>query len=95
MRLSTVPIKIEVLTYKPHKMAFVFISRKLVFSGNYWDFHADCHGTTIAGYDLSKTWARGVVPLATALQDAMAMLGKTAVISNRSLDLDEYESITK
>lgn len=36
--------------------AKILVNDKVVFSGNYWDFHQGCIGPIVAGYNLTNTW---------------------------------------
>ena len=80
--------KIEVLRYDPHKMAFIKINDKVIFTGNYHDFHADCHGSKIGGYDLTGLWDRGIDSLATALK---LKIGESCEIDHKKISREEYE----
>jgi hypothetical protein len=87
-------INIEVLRYDDHEMAGVLVNNKIVFQGNYWDFHSGCHGTKIGGYELKGKWDEGVESLATAL--AYVILEKDGVkakIVNRNLTKEEHDEL--
>ena len=49
-------LTILIETYSPHKMAQIKINKKVVFKGNFWDFHAGCHGSVVDGEDLGHGW---------------------------------------
>lgn len=84
---------IELAVYKPHEMGYVLINGKCEFQGNYWDFHSGCHGSTIAGYDLSNKWDRGMASLANALKSAMEADGVKVSVKNKTLTDKEYVNL--
>ena len=52
------------------KMASVSLNGKVVMTGNYWDFHKDCHGFDLPNFSSSSE-------LATLLENALLKSGKT------------------
>lgn len=46
--------KLTLWLYPPHEMALLKDKDKWLHFGNYWDFHAGCHGTV-------KTFADGTI----------------------------------
>lgn len=81
---------IEVARYSPNEMAFVSINGKIVFTGNYLDFHSGCHGTKIAGYNLDGIWSSGIDALAVALSKVILKEGKESDIVHKKLSTAEY-----
>lgn len=82
--------KITVATYEPHEMAIVKIGSKIVFDGNYHDFHSGCRGTNIGGLDVSELWDQGILSLAAALKYKLEEKGTKAEIIKKELTDEEY-----
>lgn len=81
------PKKITVELYEPHEMAQIRVGREVVHLGNYWDFHAGCHGPIkhIGGkrVDFSKEWTEDIrrpVPVAHMIA---AKIGGEVVVKHR------------
>ena len=84
--------KITLSKYPDHEMAFVFIDDKVVFSGNYHDFHSGCHGTKIGGVELKGKWDTGMDSLVTALKAELKKKGSVAV-AKITLKDDDYNKL--
>lgn len=84
---------ITVAKYESHEMGFILVDGNSVFTGNYWDFHSGCHGTKIAGYDLSGIWDSGMTSLAGALKSKMEAAGKSVEIETKKLTKEEYKAL--
>ena len=84
---------ITIARYEDEEMAFILIDKELVFLGNYWDFHPNCHGTSIGGYELKGLWSGGIDSLAYALKQRMDQSGLKAQVVNKTLSSKEYQSL--
>jgi hypothetical protein len=77
--------KLELFISNRDKMAYLFLDKKAVFEGNFWDFHAGCYGPVIAGRDLSEKWERGMYGLVRALVNTIEEEGDTVTFSVKEI----------
>ncbi len=81
-------------TYEPSEMAQVVVNRRVVFIGNFWDFHPGCYGTEITvrdntknpiNIDLDDVWGRkcSAKTLANLIAMKLKALGHQTKVSSK------------
>lgn len=85
--------KLTLWLHKPYKMAELKEGRHSLYLGNYWDFHAGCHGAEMLFadgtiLDFGKEWTEEVRSPVAVLHMVAQRIGAETEIKYRKTPID-------